>query len=678
MSEEEKSVLEDKPLNTNEIVEMEVSEETLYDMQVVEDDRKKKKKNKKESKWRNLSKRTKIIIICSLIGIVVLIIVILLVYIFVFKEDEKTPIVKKPEVIVEKDNYRYENGTLIFLDENDSELGSYECQNKDEDKCFVANYNNEEDDFDITEKIYQDYSKVTSVSQIINNNYVAIYDNKERNSGLIKIYDIEKKEELGKYKLIKKVDNDKVILQNEEDKYGVISFVEEELKEIIEFKYDYLGFIEGKESIVAKNGENWLLIGIDGVEKSKGIVGEIKNFDNKYISVYDESYSLYDYEGKVLKNEKIDYITFDSDYVFVVSNRRMYMYDQELNPYTMDGVRLDNTNYKTTIIFDKDGVEVDRKESFVLNVNEDNIEIETGGEIEYINIYEGLLSAKYPKVSYFDGKLYFYKDDAKTEEIGTYKCNNINIVDENSTEFSNCFVAKESSMLNRGTDATNIGYAPIFNERFVFIDDKVAESNINLWDFQTSKTLVTYKKVDMGYYNNAAVINYVSTAGTLVMAENTSGEYGIVRIENSAVKPFISFDNTESIKYLESNILVKRKDGYVLYTNTGNELAKSTLEIIEYHEKALKVMNNKKYDVNNKDGKIMASGFDYVDFYDNYFVGIQGSKINIYKYEENAKGLISETIEISGTDYENSYTIENNILIVTGLEQTFPFSLEGE
>jgi hypothetical protein len=41
---------------------------------------------------------------------------------------------KEPVVIVEKDNYRFENGSLILLDNEDNEIGKYECKNKEQDK----------------------------------------------------------------------------------------------------------------------------------------------------------------------------------------------------------------------------------------------------------------------------------------------------------------------------------------------------------------------------------------------------------------------------------------------------------------------------------------------------------------------------------------------------------------
>lgn len=54
------------------------------------------------------------------------------------KKDKKVDDNKEKPVIDEKDNYIYNNGTLKFLDKDDKTIGDYECENKDENKCYVA------------------------------------------------------------------------------------------------------------------------------------------------------------------------------------------------------------------------------------------------------------------------------------------------------------------------------------------------------------------------------------------------------------------------------------------------------------------------------------------------------------------------------------------------------------
>ena len=188
---------EEETNNPNEIVEIDENEEitkTQYDLKEIEDDKNnKKKKVKKPSKWSMLPKKTKIIIIVSIV-VVLLIVVLLLLYFLVFKKDEAEN--KKPEepvVIVEKDNYRYEDGFLVIVDEEKNELGTYECSNKNEELCYVAYYSNE-DDFDVSEQVYENGVPIDFRSDVFDDKYVFIYDNAEKEDGNVILYDLENNE----------------------------------------------------------------------------------------------------------------------------------------------------------------------------------------------------------------------------------------------------------------------------------------------------------------------------------------------------------------------------------------------------------------------------------------------------------------------------------------------------
>lgn len=106
--------------------------------------------------------------------VLVLIAIIALILFLILKDDKKED--KKPdtpEVIVEKDNYIYRDGTLVFLDQNDKEIGSYECENKSEELCFVSPYSNE-DNFDGEKNVYEDESLIERPSAIYQNHYVFV------------------------------------------------------------------------------------------------------------------------------------------------------------------------------------------------------------------------------------------------------------------------------------------------------------------------------------------------------------------------------------------------------------------------------------------------------------------------------------------------------------------------
>ena len=109
------------------------------------DDKNEKKKKEKKPKrklkeiWASWSKKKKIIVIVCSVLILLLIVGLILFFVLRDKEEEvEKP--EEPEVIVEKDNYIYRDGTLVFLNQNGDEIGTYECANQSEELCFVPNY----------------------------------------------------------------------------------------------------------------------------------------------------------------------------------------------------------------------------------------------------------------------------------------------------------------------------------------------------------------------------------------------------------------------------------------------------------------------------------------------------------------------------------------------------------
>ena len=438
--------------NKNEIVEVDENEEitnTQYDLPEVtdpDDGKKKKKKEKKAkgpSKWSKLSKKQKIIIIVSIV-LVVIIIVALLLWFFVFNKDEEEA--KRPEepiVIVEKDNYRYEDGWLVFLDSEDNEIGEYECANKDEELCYVAYYSNE-DDFDVNKQVYENGVPIDFRSDILLDNYVFIYDNTTKEDGNVTLYDIEAKETKDEYALVKEVNETNVIVKNTDDEYGVLTFSDSGVENLVDFDYDYLGYILESDAFVGANNNNYVLIGLDGEDISKNIPGEIKNFDGTNISVViDGDYFIYNYQGVRQSEEAYDYIRFVDTYIIAADNKRLYVFDSEIAPMTMDGIRISSSDYNTKLIFNDDLVQTGKEVAFDAYVNGNTLRIDYGEE-EYVNINlnEGKFSKNQEYFSYMQGKLYFYSDAEKTELLGSYACNYANEVTESTTELTNCFIAK--------------------------------------------------------------------------------------------------------------------------------------------------------------------------------------------------------------------------------------------
>lgn len=670
-----KDMEEKKP--TNEIVEIDENDEisnTQYDLQEIKDEPKKQNK-KKPSKWSKLNKKTKIIIITGIV--LVLLIIVILLYFLIFKKSDDNKKPDEPVVVVEKDNYRYEDGLLVFIDENKEELGSYECKNKNENLCYVAYFSNE-DDFDTFKKVYENGLPVDIRSDIINDRYVFVYDDETKEDGNVILYDIDKKKDLDTYSLVKEVKDNKVIVKKN-NKYGVLDLSNDTLNTDTKIKYDYLGYISDTNYLVTATNGNYSLVDFDDKEVSKSVPGRIMNFDGNNISVkVNNSYYVYGYDGKSVIDIAYDYIRFVNNYVIALDGKKVFVYDKDGNPMNKDGIKINTTDYNTKLIFSDTLRQTGKEEAFSVTVTGSTMRIEFGEEYAKINLNEGLFNKNMPYISYFGGKLYFYSDEEKTDLLGSYVCSYANGVDASTKDLENCFLAKESNILN-SDNGDKVGYLPIYNKRFVFIaDTKTPNTNDNiiLWDLKSNKKLATYKSVDTGFHSDEEVVNFVDTAGTLVVALNTSDSYGVVNIQSSKVSGLIPFkdkDNEKvtniSIKQLGDNFLIKRSDGtYHLFDKNGDELANkvsTTYEIVEYKYDHLMVKNNDLYLIYDLNGKIVSNEFKYISLENKYYVTLDKSNLlGVYKYS-NKNNLLSKEIEINDIDKDLNYKLIGDILEIT-------------
>ena len=141
-----------------------------------------------KKKWDNLSKRNKILLILGFI-IILLLLVFLLYFLFTSNKEADVPPTKEPDVILEMDYYRYENGKLVFLD-GKNELGTYECENKDEKLCKLALLTSD-DVMDTIRKVSEDNKPLELQVPIYHQRFAFVIDNNKEDTKEIKVYDIE-------------------------------------------------------------------------------------------------------------------------------------------------------------------------------------------------------------------------------------------------------------------------------------------------------------------------------------------------------------------------------------------------------------------------------------------------------------------------------------------------------
>lgn len=642
---------------------------------------KKSKKTEKKSlmdKWKELDKNKKIIFIIIGILILALVIALIVIVIGLINGDKnknngtndnnanKTnePIVEQvPEIV---DNFYFKDGTLHFLDSSKNELGTYECENKDSSLCYVA-LNQYRDNFDVPKLEYENGKENIGRIPIYNKNYVFVVDNKDIKSTDVKLYSMKEEKVVSEYVDVKAYDDNYVIVADNNRKYGLLN-MEDGLTEVIAPKYTYLGMINGQDNLIAKNNKGYIVINKKDKVLSSTLANnfEIKNYNDTFVVVkISNEYSVYNYAADLLASG-YRFITMDGDYATLVNDdRKIYTIDKDKNKYSEGGIKLDNKEYVKTYVYKEDGTLETIKRSFEMKSKDDYVEYtiysnDDETEPKYENVYfaEGLVNRKNNYVNYFNGKLYFYKDEDKSELIGTYTCTNKNEINSESDTMVNCFVAKDTiyeknDMMSKD-DYERKAYTPIINNRFVFIQD--GNENIKLYDLETSKALGFYKSVNSYTKNNDYAITSVKGKIDVVALSQRNNKYGMLQIDGSSASIVYTFEynNMEKIgNYYQ--VLDSSGNWKVLY-ESGKESTPVKGKIMGYtsNHKYLKTVLSDVYSVYNDNGEIATSEtYKYVELYDTYYAGVNNDKeVFIYDYKGNK--LTSEGVKIGDYLYTST------------------------
>lgn len=574
-------------------------------------------------------------------------------YVMTYKKEEIKKIDNKKENIVVKDNYKYDNGSLIFLSDLDQEIGIYECIDKNVDQCYVA-YELADDVFDETTSKYEDKSLVEVRSKIYFNRFVFIYDNEE-----VFLYDFISKEKIGKYqvksfynKYITAVENNYVILKNENDKYGVVDLDSDKMITIIPFNYDYLGVVkknlaEKNNKLVYKNKNNWGIVSF----KNKILYTtkeQITDYNDSYIKTINEdnTYNLYKYDKtKVLEN--YSYIDTLSDFVVTITDNKYLMvsnlelvplYSNLLTIQNYDYVEVDFYNLDKEYLYSSKAYEV----SAINNVLYVNIlNGETKNEYTF-DILEGVISANYDYYSYSNGTIYFYSDLEKTIGIGSYKCSNKNNLVDSSNVFPNCYLAPDL------TDSAKNYTIPIYNNRFIFVYDAptlVNETTIKyyLYDLKTNKKLGKYLRVyaEAKESKNKNGVYLESETPKYAIAVNDSNKYGLLQIDKEEV--------TKAVSFLYDDI--KMQDKYLL-GKVSNKWA-----LLDY-----------------KGATILDNTYQVYKLYPEYIIAIDSDN-KLFVFDYNKKQIINNPIVLDAITDDISLYLEKGNLVVAVNSKNYKYDL---
>lgn len=601
---------------------------------------------KLKKKWNKLPKKNRIIIL--VVGILVLLLIIgLVVYFLCFanKNEEEKP--KDPDVILEMDNYRYENGTLVILD-GDEEVGRYECENKDEELCQVA-YVNQDTVIDGTIKVDENKEPLVLRSSIYQDRYIFILDTKSSETKTIQLYDLEENQVIDTvFDVITSYDYpDYVILKDDSSEYGVMHFTTEAVETVIPYSYDEIHLILGEELkyVAVRKDNNSYLADLENKVLTKAFNTTIVGANDNYVKTKDSSgvYHVYDYNAReVNASTDQNYVALLDEIMIAVRSGKLYILDYEGNYYSNKELTLKNTSYNPIEIY-KD-LKLDTTEKafdyeLTNNILNINIYDGTSHENSSFDLNEGKLSKTISFLNYFDGTLYVYEDATKTSLIGSYHCTNRNSIDEGATTLNNCTIAYDSIYRETTGNTKEIatvreGAIPIIGKKYAFVKDGDTIYLVDLTNPE-GKAIASYESVDTASYTGGNEITFVSPSSMPFIAKSkSSGNFGVARITSSGVEPVISFDKT-SIKRLGEYYVVEENGKYALYNQAGEkETADKNSPIVDYYKNYLKTYKDNMYYVHTFEEDVSNTAYNYIELYDEYYAAVLNGRVHLYRYDD--------------------------------------------
>jgi len=662
--EESEEILEEGLDDTKEV-------KTITDLEVEEieedeDEPKKGKKDKKKNgngliaKFKALPKKKKIFLLI-LCGIVVVLLTVLIVMLVLGggKEEETKKEEEEPVKIV--DNYYYKKGSLYFLDENEKEIGSYACANKDEEKCYVA-YNSSDDVLDIARKYDEEGNVILERAPIIDQDYVFVYDSENEEEPIINLYSIEEEIVKEKYDSVELHEGNFVVVE-EEGKKGLIK-LDNGVAEVIEPTYEEMHYLNGKDYVIVKKQKGYVAVDFNDKEASKYIDSNlvIKNYNDDFIVVSDGSkYAVYNFDGEELVSG-YDFATISGTFMVLVNGKELFIRDVDNIKYNEVPYKLNNETYVKKVIYDAEGNLLRKELSFEFTasleggVNELLVYKEDDTDPKYyeINTVEALANVKYDYMNYFNKKLYFYKDEFKEELIGSVTCTSENEIASSEDKYTACNVATDTIYETNDMVSQEVldrkSTIPIIHDKYVFIKDG---KEIKIYDLTNSKKAKgTYTSVSSYTANND---NKLSLTGkdTYVVALNKKGKYGLLHLTKNTVEALVTFEYT-GMEVVGDYVVGKKSassyDVYKLGSDTALVTINGALKGYSVDKRYIKYVADGAYVVADFQGnELNSTRFDYVELYNGYYVGIVNKELNIYSYTTGK--ITEESLKVGNYKY---------------------------
>lgn len=619
-----------------------------------------------KEKWESLEKKQKIgVVIVALLLLVLLVLFIVFLVGKLTKKEEPAPTEEvKEEIPVVADNFYYKNGKLYFLDVDEKEIGSYSCENQDSNLCYVA-YNVYRDNFDVAKLEDENGTEKVKRIPIYENKYVFVVDNENEKSKEIKLYSMADNKVIAIYHVVKAYDDNYLVVSSEQDKYGLIQ-IEDGVTNVIEPTYEYLGMIEGEANLIAKNAKGYVVINKNNKVLSSTFSSsyEIKSYNDTFlVAKVSGEHNLYNYKASLLSGG-YDFISVNGKYAALVDDKNhITVIGEDQTKYNEGSISLRNSHYVKTYVYDEEDTLSRVNRSFEWTVKGSTIEFtiyeegEDDPTYKTITLVEGLASKKYKYVSYYEGNLYFYKDEEKQELLGSYSCSNDNYVTKETDLFSYCFVAQdtiyEDNDMMSEDDVNRKSYSPLINDTFVFISD--GSNDVKLVNLVENKVLGYYVSVNTYTPQNNYEFGKVSGKVTAI-AVNKKGKYGMLSIDGTSVKATYSFDYNKLEKLGDYYLAQDTNNNWkILFgSNTSVEIPG---KILGYSSdgKYYKAKINNAYAVYNSDGESVGSGYAYVELYSTYYAAVDSQK-ELFIYNYDGEQLTQDAVSIGNYSYTRTAT----------------------
>lgn len=272
---------------------------------------------------------------------------------------------------------KYKNNLEIYT-YKDSKIGEYECSFSD--NCFLA-YSPVETILDVIVKTDESKKSIEMTLPVVGN-FAFVVDGIEVNFVNLDTGDIE-----SSYKAVKYLGDYIVSLKNDDNKFAYAYIINNGLNLLSDFKYDYIGMSDYSRNLLVSENNEYYITNESGHKLSSNF-NYIYNYTDDYVVAKSGDYFyLADYDGNKLINDSYSMIKLDGEYIYVVQNNLMNVYDSEFNLLNDTEISLGTVvNWTTYYVYNEYYRFLYESSVFTTTLTEDSLSIYANEQQFILNI----------------------------------------------------------------------------------------------------------------------------------------------------------------------------------------------------------------------------------------------------------------------------------------------------